>query len=280
MELNQRVKSLCQIGLLFTLSTTALQAGIMGEPAPLGSIYLGVFGGGGGVRVDNLNQYGTAFYTEAQGGPLAVNAFGSSVSDSTWLVGGHIGFQWPGQLFTHLIPSWGLVPAFELEGYYLGGVSFVGDDLNNGTTRLTEHDFRVTYPMKTGVFLINAVLNSNNNAFGNFHPYIGLGVGPAVVSISNADALQTAPLEAGVNHYNSDPNDTTVALAAQPKIGINFSLNPDVTVFAEYRFLYLSNTDFMFGSTVYPTHPATSNWEVKLGPQYYNMGTIGIQCNI
>ena len=124
-----------------------------------------------------------------------------------------------------------------MEGYYLGGVTIKGDDINNDTDRLAEHDFFVSYPMRTGVYLVNAVLNINNSDFSKFNSYIGVGIGSAVVSIYNANSTQTSPYEPGVNHYNSDPNDTTVTFAAQPKIGLRWNFNQNTSMFAEYRFL-------------------------------------------
>ena len=151
---------------------------------------------------------------------------------------------------------------------------------HNATTRFTEHDFRVTYPLHAGVFLVNALLHANPSHFEKFHPYVGVGAGTAVLSISGANSTQKTPAEPGLNHYNSGTNDTSLAFAAQPKIGLAFQLNQSTNVFAEYRFLYLSTSDFTFGSSVYPTHVATSNWDVKIGSQHYNMGTIGIRYDL
>ena len=148
-------------------------------------IYVGVFGGGGASLETNISQYGTAFYTEAAGGPLAVNAFGQASSRAVGLVGGHIGYQWMDRPST-LFNPWSLAPAIELEGYYLGGNSFTAA-LNNNTTRLPEHNFHVKYPMSTGVFLANAILNITPEQ-SRYHPYIGAGIGAAVISISNASA--------------------------------------------------------------------------------------------
>jgi len=89
-----------------------------------------------------------------------------------------------------------------------------------------------------------------------------------------------APAEPGINHYNSDTSDTTSAFALQPKVGLSFDLGSNTNAFVEYCFLYLSATDFTVGSTVYPGHVATSNWNVKLGSQYYKMGTVGIHYDL
>ena len=280
---NKKINSAISIASMLVLSYgTTVYAGTMGPEsvAPLDRLYIGAFGGGGGVTSGNLSQEGTAFYGASKGGPLAVNAKGEANSSSLWVVGGHVGYQWPARLLHHMGSTWTFAPATELEGYYLGGSTLRSDDLNNGTTRLVEHDFHVTYPMNTGVFLVNAILNANHSDWASIHPYLGIGVGTAVIAISGAQSTQKTPSEPGINHYNSGTSDTSTAFAAQPKIGLNFNVGQNTNMFVEYRFLYLSATNYSFGSTVYPTHVATSNWDVKVGSQYYNMGTIGIQYDL
>ena len=276
-------KYFAYIGCLTSISlSTLVSAGTMGTdvPSPSDRIYVGVFGGGTGISTGDISQKGTAFFPEADGGALAVNARGTSNNGSTWLVGGHVGFRWSSRVLDNISPQWTFSPATELEGYYLGSHTLSGAELNNETTRLTEHDFHVKYPEKTGVFLVNAILNAGSSSFEKLNPYVGVGVGMAVNVISGASSTQVAPYEAGVNHYNSDPSDSALLFAAQPKVGVSFKCNKNTSIFAEYRFLYLSSTDYTFGSTVYPTHVTTTSWNAKLGSQYYNMGTIGINYDL
>lgn len=240
-----------------------------------GNFYIGAFGGGGSSDKFNNSQFGTAFFPEFAGGPLAVNAFGQTNSRSTWLAGAQVGYK---AQEIEVNQQWTLGPAIELEGYYLGNNSFTGD-LTNDTTRLPEHDFAVTYPMKRSVFLANAVISLDNICV-RFHPYVGAGFGGAIVKIAGADAAQIAPPELGINHYNSNTSDTAPTFAGQVKAGLSYDINKYVSLFAEYRWLYLSSTHFAFGSTVYPTHVATSNWQVKVGPQQYNMGTAGVRFSL
>ena len=89
-----------------------------------------------------------------------------------------------------------------------------------------------------------------------------------------------SPLEADVNHFNGNPNDTTAAFAAQTKVGLNYAFNEHVSLFAEYRWLYISAADFTFGSTSYPSHVATTSWSGNLGAQNYNLGVGGIRFTI
>lgn len=260
-------------GCILALSASAAFSGAMGpEVTNPGGVYAGVFGGWGAVSSTDVNQYGTAFFSEVEGGPLAVDAFGRAGSDSTGIIGGHVGFAWPNTMGMYLP----VTAAVEIEGYYMSRVNLEAHDLNNNTDRLPEHDFLVNYPIKTGVFLVNAVLNANNSMFGKFKPYVGFGIGSALQSVSGATSVQVAPPELGVNHYNANTDDKAFAFAAQPKVGAHFDLTDHVSVFAEYRFLYLSQTNYTFGSTVTPTHAVTAPWLVSIKPQHYNMGTIGI----
>ena len=64
------------------------------QPTPARGVYLGVFGGGGFSTSTNVTQLGTAFFTEAEGGPLAVNAKGRTDSGGGGFVGGQIGYEW------------------------------------------------------------------------------------------------------------------------------------------------------------------------------------------
>jgi len=141
-------------GSILALSTAVAFAGTMGPVATPNYIYAGVFGGGGGLMSGDTVQYGTAFFVEAAGGPLAVNSFGRYDSTSAGMVGGHVGMAW-----TDMGMLWPFTPAVELEGYYMGWTDIDGEAVNE-SERLREHDFHTTFPQKTGVFLVNALFNS------------------------------------------------------------------------------------------------------------------------
>jgi hypothetical protein len=274
--------TLCMLSLLLG---SAVHAGTMGTEsidAP-GTIYIGAFGGAGSLSGTEMTQSGVSFYPEAAGGPLLVNAHGTSDSSSVWLVGGHLGYQWPSNIFktlNNINAKFTLTPATELEGYYIGGIKVRGDDINSETARLDEHDFLDTYPSSVGVFLVNAVLSVNASDFEQFHPYVGVGAGASVISISNASSIQLSPPEPGINHFNGKTDNTATSFAAQAKVGMNFNLNQGANVFIEYRFLYLAATNYVFGPTAYPGHNVTTPWNVTIGNHYYSMGTAGIQYDL
>ncbi len=243
-----------------------------------GKLYLGIFGGRGDSNKVDINQYGTAFFLDV-GGPLAVNAFGTTKHRSSPFFGAHVGYQLP-EILPTPCSSWGLAPAVEWEGYYLRKSTFTAHDVGNDTERLDEHDFLVTFPTKTGVFLVNAVLNLNLPCRSHFHPYVGVGFGGAVISVTDADALQVAPPEPGVNHFNANPSDRDATFAAQGKVGLGYDLCRRIGLFAEYRYLYVGDSNFTFGSTVSPGHAATSPWSVEFDRKHYNLFAVGFQFSL
>ena len=211
--------------LLCLLIESNTYAGVMGNRpnTPDDKFYLGLFGGSGYSNSFRLVQKGTALYSEGNGGPFGVNAFGESNSDSLWLVGGHLGYEWPNRLVTLRRSNWNFSPAVEMEAFYLEN-TVRGTNLHNPTTRLTNQDFLVTYPMRTGVILLNAVLNMNLYKFKRAHPYVGVGFGAAIDAINGANSSQLAPFEPGINHYNADTNDSSSTVSAQSKLGLKFDL--------------------------------------------------------
>ncbi|MDF1758040.1 MAG: hypothetical protein P1U74_07055 [Legionellaceae bacterium] len=257
-------------------------AGTMGdEPIkPHGNAYIGGFGGAGTLSSINTSQEGTSLLSEASGGPLEVEAKGTFKSQSAWLAGGHVGYRFSEQHLNYFPKSLSVSPATELEAYYVGGVKLTSQNLVNQTPRLAEHKFTVTLPQSTTLFLINAVLNFNHMNYSKYRPYLGLGFGGAIVSISNANSVQTVPAE-DYNHFSANTNDTASVVAFQPKVGVHIDLNKTTNVFLEYRFVYVSSTSYTFGSTTFSgEHSATTNWRVPVSSQRYNFFTAGIQYDI
>ncbi|WP_442482142.1 outer membrane protein [Aeoliella sp. SH292] len=233
-------------------------------------MYMSVFGGGGSSHIGSIDQMGTAYFTEAEGGPMAVNALGSSGNDGVGLVGLNIGHEWSSGA-----PEgcWGLLPAVELEAMYLSGTP--SGQLTNDTVRLPEHLFEDSFPMDNIAVLGNGVV-SFQTPLANFYPYVGLGLGFTNVKINGATSTQLDPAEPGVNHFNSNPNSSALGLSAQFKAGFRFNLTERMYLFTEYRYLYVGSTTHTFGSTNYPTHAATSPWAVQLKDMNYHLAVGGI----
>lgn len=234
---------------------------------PIG-IYFGGFGGWIFPYDLTVTQVGTAFFSDASGGPLAVSATGTSSGRVKGFGGLHIGYEW----MNKLTPGIRLAPALELEGNYFADTAQSADVVND-TTRLEAHEFIDTLPMRIGTLLANGVLEFNNDYIS---PYIGFGVGVGFVSIHGANSLQIDPLEPGLNHFNSNTSDFNTVFTTQAKAGIRYRFLKHYRLSAEYRFLYLTSSDFTFGATNYPDHVATSPWTIRLNGMCYNAFTLGI----
>jgi opacity protein-like surface antigen len=239
--------------------------------APAGrGIYVGVFGGGGVSSISNVTQLGNALFPPSAGGPLDVHATGSSGNQGVGLVGLQIGYESSGNAEAG---CWGLLPAFEMEGFYLTGTQHATVD--NPTARLPEHVFDDSFPMDNAVFLTNVVLSVQMPNSG-ITPYIGGGIGAASVNINGANSPQVSPPELGVNHFNSGPDSSAWGFAAQAKVGLRVALGEHAYVFGEYRYLYVGSTTYIFGSTVYPTHAPTTDWTVHFNDMSHHMAVGGI----
>ena len=237
-------------------------------------IYIGAFGGEIFSNSTKLSQMGTAFFTEASGGPLAVYAKGRTKKKSTGFGGVQLGYEW-GQ--NSRCSRWNVAPAAEIEAYFYGHNK--KGHLINPTDRLPEHDFADSFHMNASVCLINAVF-SVRNSWCKLVPYIGGGIGAAHISIRNAKSLQVSPVEPGINHFNSKRDDTSWAFAAQAKAGVRYNVWERFHIFAEYRYLFLGSSKYILGSTVYPTHAPTSPWDIKMNNISCNAFSLGIQYDL
>ena len=242
-------------------------------------IYIGVFGGELFSNSPEMRQTGTAFFLEAAGGPLAVDARGDSNTTSPGFGGIQLGYEWAQCPFYIGCSDWSVTTAVEAEALFYSEKRR-GDLINIAQARLDEHDFHDSFRLDVGVYVANAVFKLNSPCFGRFAPYVGIGIGAAHLSARNADSLQVSPPEAGVNHFNSKRNDSDWTLAVQAKAGIQYCFCEYLRFFAEYRYLSLDPTRYTFGSTVYPAHAATSPWDVDLGRLSYNAFAFGIQYSL
>ncbi len=239
-------------------------------PAPGRGAYVGVFGGGGSRSGSSLSQFGTVFFPEITGGPMAIDATGRTGSGGVGFAGAHLGYEW----------SYGahLRPALEIEGFHLAG-NQPRATLLNPTPRLVEQAFDTTFPTRTTVLLANMVVGFPA-LYPGITPYLGGGIGAANVSIKGATSIQTDPPEAGINHFNARPDSSAWTFAAQAKAGARLALGDSgAYLFGEYRYLYIGDANQVFGSTVDPTHAATSPWTTSFGGTSHHLAAGGVGFN-
>jgi len=170
--------------------------------------YAGLFGGVGRGGDRSVGQSGTVFIIEAAGGPLAVDANGQTNSDNVSFFGGQLGYEW----LYHSRLGIDLLPAIEIEGLYMPGTDQHAT-LQNPNLRLAEQTFDDTFSMDTTVILANAVVGFRT-PYQSITPYVGGGVGAALISVDDATSTQTNPVEPGINHFGFSSDSAALAFAA------------------------------------------------------------------
>jgi len=305
--------------LLITLITATIMASQPVHAADKASrgLYIGGFGGGGTSDNDNMSQSGVAYKRDVANAipgyadeynynaDLLVNVIGKSDPKTTSLGGAQIGYELPEfQMGSHS-SGWGLRPAIELEGYYLGSsmnsnlsnpnpeafqplANAVGGNPNtHSPLAANSHTFNDSMNLNMGVLLANTVFNFKTPWSSKILPYVGAGIGGAITSLSGANSTQTsnpqmpAGYEAGINHFNSNNNASGSAFATQAKVGVRAELFDKFSVFAEYRYLHVTDSNYTFGSTEYGIdHAKTSNWGVGIGAMNYHTGVLGFQYDL
>jgi opacity protein-like surface antigen len=231
--------------------------------------YFGLFGGFGSAAATGARQQG-GFYLPAPASlRVNVDANGTTGTEPVALLGLQAGYEWKRLPFG--LTEWGVKPAVELEGLYIGQHSPVGDMPITPSALGTQY---VTLPTTVGVLLANVVVTLPTPYSSRVFPYLGVGAGVARVSIQGANSAN--PNEPGVNHFDSGPDASAYAFAMQFKAGLKGEVTRNLALFAEYRYLSINSTGYTFGSTL-PPHFPTDTWLVNLGPQAYNLFVAGLQ---
>lgn len=234
--------------------------------------YVGAFGGGIHSNAPQIIQRGTAFL---ESGILAVDARGYTGSNWSGFGGLQVGYEWAPCPFAIGCADANIASAIEVEAYWYR-YKKQGDMIN---PTLEEHDFIDTFPMNFGVYLLNGVCTFHNRSLGKFSPYLGGGIGVAHIYIHNASSIQVSPAEPE-DHFNSDRSDRSWAFAAQAKAGFRYNICHRIHPFAEYRFLYVDSSRYIFGSTIYDTHAPTTTWIVDVKHIYHNAFVFGLQFDL
>lgn len=265
------------------------------------NIYVGAFGGVAGADRVNAIQSAIAYRFIGQIFPgqttptdenynLYVHVAGSQKTNTGGIAGLHIGYI-ANEFNLGENQQWHLAPRFELEGYYLGA-KFSGvltnpilepAVLNNGAASPShsisayQHVFVNDFNLNTGVLMLNTLFDLRSSLSSKYIPYAGAGIGFAFNTLSGANSDQTRPFNEDVNHFNADSSSSDSIFSAQTRLGLRRTISDHFSLFAEYRYLYLSPSTYTFGNTYYPGyHPDTSKWAVSLGSMNFQTGVFGI----
>lgn len=268
------------VALLGLLSMTSSLAAWDCCDQPENRMYIGGFGGGMYSNSSRIQQLGTAFFTEDLGGALGVYAKGNAKKTSVGFGGVQLGYEWTANPCEIGCSGWSIATAAELEAYWYSHTkkgnlhNLISDD------RVPEHDFRDSFKANSGVYLANVVFSLNNDCYSSFSPYVGVGIGATRVSLKSASSYQVNPPEEGINHFNSKRDDSAWAFAAQAKVGLRYNFCDSFHIFGEYRYLFVDSSNYLFGSTDYPSHAVTSPWNVKLNNIQNNAFVFGLQYDL
>jgi len=290
-----------------SLITIGLIANAQAEDGGRG-IYFGAFGGAGRTDSQDVQQTGVAHKRGDYGIPglqdfdLLVDVKGKAKRDTAGLVGAHVGYEWAATSFR-------VKPALELEAFYLGAdhnadlansntevvanTSATGGDLDDIHSAVEahygagEHRFRNHMNLDMGVFMANGVFSYETGSI--LKPYVGAGMGVALLRMSGASSIQTSPASTDasceitnttggcVNHFNSNNKSNDFAFAAQVKLGLRAEMDKHWSSFAEYRYLWVDSTEYTFGSTVYADHSPTNNWNYKSDSMGIHNALVGVE---
>lgn len=231
--------------------------------------YIGLFGGFGSASLTSLRQEGGFYLPAPLSSRVNVDANGTTGLQHVALLGIQAGYEWNG--LNREQSGWGLTPAVEVEGLYIGKHAPVGDMPIDPRILGTQY---VTMPMTVGVLLANVGFTFRTPYSSRIFPYLGLGAGVARVSIQGADSVN--PSEPGINHFDSYPDASATAFAMQFKAGLKGEVARNLLLFAEYRHLRIGPTRYTFGETL-PPHLPTDPWQVSLGLQPYDLFVAGLQ---
>lgn len=292
--------------LALLISTGSVYAGAMGtvDDKTTRNLYLGAFGGWTSFFNTSINQSAVAYNrigehfqghstATIENYDLFVNVDGKVDANIGGLAGLHAGYKWNEVLIGNG-SNWELLPAVELEGYYLGtkmgGIlsnpQLESSILDNGEASSSHsidpelHVFSNSFNSNMGVFLANAVFTFKSPNSNKILPFIGGGIGVAYNSISQANSAQIGPYteySPYINHFNSDTSVSSTNFAAQAKAGLRAELAEHISLFGQYMYLYVSPSSYTFGSTNYPSeHVATTDWKVRLGSMNVQSAVFGI----
>ena len=237
-------------------------------PASGRGAYVGVFGGGGSRSSTNVSQFGTAFFVEAVGGPMAIDATGQTSSGGVGFGGAHLGYEW----------SYGtyLRPALEIEGFYLAG-NQPRATLVNPTDRLPNTPSSILSRPAPRCFW-RIWLSASRRPIKTSRPISAADSGRAT-SPSTAPRPHRPTRRSLASTTSTRARDfLSLDLAAQ--VEGRCALRPRrqlaLICLASTAICMSATWNQVFGSTVDPTHVPTSPWTTSFGGTSHHLAAGGV----
>ncbi|WP_142524243.1 outer membrane protein, partial [Methylacidimicrobium cyclopophantes] len=237
------------------------QQGMKETPAPsakeaLGpktGLYFGIFGGA---------AFGMSNGVSALDSPPLFSAGGRATPGTAAVGGVQVGYNFRGIALDSSKSYW-LQPAAQFEAFYIGQATESGS-LSGGVSGVPGvSTYQFGSNLNMGVFLVDGVAKFVTPI--GLVPYLGGGIGGAYLASSGTSFL--APSGADLLSSGSYSQG---AFAGQGLVGLQYNLSEHWSIFAEYKILYIKETQFSYGMT-------TGNTMLIKYPEYYNIAIAGIR---
>ena len=121
----------------------------------------------------------------------------------------------------------------------------------------------------------------------------GLGVGFSAITMKDAKSFQSNPASANesyemttengggiANHYNSQSIATDNIMFSQFRLGTKVKLIDNLALLVDARGMFVGESTFNFGSTIYSDHAPTDNWIYKMGGSSLFSVNVGLCVNM
>ncbi|QSR84571.1 hypothetical protein [Methylacidimicrobium sp. B4] len=221
---------------------------------PKTGLYFGIFGGA---------AFGMSNGVSALDSPPLFSAGGRATPGTAAVGGLEVGYNFRSYALDSGKSYW-LQPAAQFEAFYLGQATESGSLTGGvaGTPGISSYQFGSNLNM--GVFLVDGVAKLVTPI--GLVPYIGGGIGGAYLASSGTSFVGPA------GNLLSSGSYAQGAFAGQGLAGLQYNLNEHWSIFAEYKILYIKETQFSYGMT-------TGNTMLIKYPEYYNIAIAGLRFN-
>ncbi len=221
---------------------------------PKTGLYFGIFGGA---------AFGMSNGVGALDSPPLFSAGGRATPGTAAVGGLQVGYNFRSYALDSGKSYW-IQPAAQFEAFYLGQATESGSLTGGvaGTPGISSYQFGSNLNM--GVFLVDGVAKFVTPI--GLVPYIGGGIGGAYQSSSGTSFVGPAGNLLSTGSYAQG------AFAGQGLVGLQYNLSEHWSIFAEYKILYIKETQFSYLMT-------SGNSMLIKYPEYYNIAIAGLRFN-
>ncbi len=223
---------------------------------PKTGLYFGIFGGA---------AFGMSNGVGALNSPPLFSAGGRATPGTAAVAGLQVGYNFRSYALDSAKSYW-LQPAAQFEAFYLGQATESGS-LSGGLVGVpgsTSSSYQFGSNLNMGVFLVDGVAKFVTPI--GLVPYIGSGIGGAYLASSGTSFAGPAGNLLSSGSYSQG------AFAGQGLAGLQYNLGEHWSLFAEYKILYIKETQFSYGMT-------SGNTMLIKYPEYYNIAIAGLRFN-